>query len=486
MPSSKNPPHYNLFIKGAWAKPSDGETLEIRNPATGDIVGVVANGAEQDVKTAVAAAAEAFPAWSRRTAEERADALYAFKELIEKNADHLASLITSEMGKPLKEAKTEVAFAAGLLRFAAENTRRLEGDIIPGSRPGEKILIEKIPHGVIGGISAWNFPLALFARKVGPALAAGNTIVIKPHELAPLAALEATRLAGEAGIFPAGVLNVVPGDGKGVGTPLVEHPDVRLITMTGSTATGKKIMAAAAETLKEVRLELGGKAPFIVMEDADLEKAATAAVLARFTNGGQVCTSNERTYVHASVYEKFSDLVSKKIAALKVGNPLDAETDMGPKVSEQELEKVHAMVEKAVSQGAKLETGGQRLKGGIYDKGFFYAPTLLTNVKEGMDIIQNEVFGPVMLLTKVTDFEDALRQANDCRYGLSAYVFTQNLKTIMRISSDLNFGEIYVNREGGEAPQGFHHGYKDSGLGGEDGKYGLEAYVQTKTIYLNA
>lgn len=486
MQSSKNPPHYNLFIKGAWAKPSGGETLEIRNPATGDIVGVVANGAEQDVKTAVAAATEAFPAWSRKTAEERADALYAFKDLIEKNADHLASLITSEMGKPLKEAKTEVAFAAGLLRFAAENTRRLEGDIIPGSRPGEKILIEKIPHGVIGGISAWNFPLALFARKVGPALAAGNTIVIKPHELAPLAALEATRLAGEAGIFPAGVLNVVPGDGKGVGTPLVEHPDVRLITMTGSTATGKKIMAAAAETLKEVRLELGGKAPFIVMEDANLEKAATAAVLARFTNGGQVCTSNERTYVHAAVYEKFADLVSKKIAALKVGNPLDAETDMGPKVSEQELEKVHAMVEKAVSQGAKLETGGQRLKGGIYDKGFFYAPTLLTNVKEGMDIIQNEVFGPVMLLTKVTDFEDALRQANDCRYGLSAYVFTQDLKTIMRISSDLNFGEIYVNREGGEAPQGFHHGYKDSGLGGEDGKYGLEAYVQTKTIYLNA
>ncbi|MFT8472153.1 aldehyde dehydrogenase [Acetobacter persici] len=486
MPSSKNPPHYTLFIKGAWAKPSGGETLEIRNPATGDVVGVVANGAEQDVKTAVGAAAEAFPAWSRKTAEERADALYAFKELIEKNADHLASLITSEMGKPLKEAKTEVAFAAGLLRFAAENTRRLEGDIIPGSRPGEKILIEKIPHGVIGGISAWNFPLALFARKVGPALAAGNTIVIKPHELAPLAALEATRLAGEAGIFPAGVLNVVPGDGKGVGTPLVEHPDVRLITMTGSTATGKKIMAAAAETLKDVRLELGGKAPFIVMEDADLEKAATAAVLARFTNGGQVCTSNERTYIHASVYEKFTDLVSKKIAALKVGNPLDAETDMGPKVSEQELEKVHAMVEKALSQGAKLETGGHRLKGGIYDKGFFYAPTLLTNVKEGMDIIQNEVFGPVMLLTKVTDFEDALRQANDCRYGLSAYVFTQDLKTIMRISSDLNFGEIYVNREGGEAPQGFHHGYKDSGLGGEDGKYGLEAYVQTKTIYLNA
>ncbi|OAG73471.1 Aldehyde dehydrogenase [Acetobacter malorum] len=268
------------------------------------------------------------------------------------------------MGKPLKEAKTEVGFAAGLLRFAAENTRRLEGDIIPGSRPGEKILIEKIPHGVIGGISAWNFPLALFARKVGPALAAGNTIVIKPHELAPLAALEATRLAEEAGIFPAGVLNVVPGDGKGVGTPLVEHPDVRLITMTGSTATGKKIMAAAADTLKEVRLELGGKAPFIVMDDADLDKAATAAVLARFTNGGQVCTSNERTYVHAAVYDKFVNLVSKKVAALKVGNPLDAETDMGPKVSEQELEKVHAMVEKSCLSGCQTGNRWRAPEGG--------------------------------------------------------------------------------------------------------------------------
>ena len=486
MSNTKNTPHYDLFINGKWTKPSGGGTIEIKNPASGDIVAVVSNGTEQDVKSAVTAASKAFPAWSRKTAEERADALYAFKALIEKNADHLAHLITSEMGKPLKEAKVEVGFAAGLIRFAAENTRRLEGDIIPGSRPGEKILIEKLPHGVIGGISAWNFPLALFARKVAPALAAGNTIVIKPHELAPLAALEATRLAEDAGVFPAGVLNVVTGDGKGVGTPLVEHPDVRLITMTGSTATGKKIMAAAADTLKEVRLELGGKAPFIVMEDADLEKAATAAVLARFTNGGQVCTSNERTYIHEAVYDKFAALVGKKVAALKVGNPLDADTDMGPKVSQQELEKVHAMVEKAVSQGATLETGGKRLKGGIYDKGFFYAPTLLTNVKEGMDIVQNEVFGPVMLLTKVKDFDDALRQANDCRYGLSAYVFTQDLKRIMRISSDLNFGEVYVNREGGEAPQGFHHGYKDSGLGGEDGKYGLEAYVQTKTIYLNA
>ncbi|OUL67010.1 aldehyde dehydrogenase [Acetobacter senegalensis] len=485
MTDTDHKTHYDLFINGKWTKASTTTFTEIKSPANGNVLAQVANGAKNDVERAVAAANAAFPAWSRKTAEARADALYAFKALIERDAERLARIISSEMGKPLKEAKVEVGFASGLLRFAAENTRRLEGDIVPGSRPGEKILLEKIPHGVIGGISAWNFPLALFIRKVAPALAAGNTIVIKPHELAPLAALEATRLAEEAGI-PAGVLNVVTGDGKDVGTPLVENPDIKLITMTGSTATGKKIMAAAANTLKEVRLELGGKAPFIVMEDADLEKAAEAAVLARFTNAGQVCTSNERTYVHAAIYDKFSALVRKKIDALKVGNPLDPSTDMGPKVSLQELEKVHAMVEKAVSQGVKLETGGHRLKGNEYNNGFFYAPTLLTNVRENMDIVKDEVFGPVMLLTKVADYDDALRQANDCRYGLSAYVFTNDLKRIMRISSDLNFGEVYVNREGGEAPQGFHHGYKDSGLGGEDGKYGLEAYVQTKTIYLNA
>lgn len=476
---------YKLYINGQWENGSADSVTEIRNPATGALVGKATNGTQHDVEKAVKAAADAFPAWSKKTAEERADILYAFKALIEKNADHFAHVISSEMGKPLAEAHIEVNFATGLIRFAAENTRRLEGDIIPGSRPGEKILFEKIPHGVIGAISAWNFPLALFARKVAPALAAGNTIVIKPHELAPLAALEATRLAEEAGI-PAGVLNVVTGNGQDVGTPLVEHPDIKLITMTGSTATGKKIMAAAANTLKEVRLELGGKAPFIVMEDADIEKAATAAVQARFSNAGQVCTSNERTYVHKAVYNQFLTLVRQKIAALTVGNPLDAKTDMGPKVSLQELEKVHKMVEQAVAQGASLEMGGKRLTGGAYDQGFFYAPTLFTNVTEDMDIVKDEVFGPVFLLTKVTDYDDALRQANECQYGLSAYVFTQNLKRIMRISSDLNFGEVYVNREGGEAPQGFHHGYKDSGLGGEDGKYGLEAYVQTKTVYLNA
>ncbi|MEN3176518.1 aldehyde dehydrogenase [Gluconobacter sp. OJA] len=476
---------YDLFINGEWVSPQTGEWIAVENPATKETVGQAARGGEADLDKAVAAAKAAFPAWSRKTATERADYVHALKDLVKRDKKVLAQIITSEMGKPLKEAEVEVDFAIGLLRFSAENTLRLQGEIIPGSTPDEKILIDRVPLGVIGAITAWNFPLALCARKIGPAIAAGNTIVVKPHELTPLASLHLAKLVEEAGI-PKGVVNIVTGDGPEVGVPLVAHSDVKLITMTGSTPAGKKIMAAAAKTLKEVRLELGGKAPFLVMEDADLEKAAEAAVQSRFMNTGQVCTCNERTYIHEAVYDDFVQKVRQKIGALKVGLPTDPSTDMGPKVSEDELNKVHEIVEKAVRQGATLETGGKRLTGGVYDKGYFYAPTLLTDVSQDMDIVHNEVFGPVMSLIKVADFDQALAWANDCRYGLSAYLFTKDLGRILRMTRELEFGEVYVNRPGGEAPQGFHHGYKESGLGGEDGQHGLEAYVQTKTIYLNA
>ncbi|GCE81289.1 aldehyde dehydrogenase [Komagataeibacter oboediens] len=479
------PTTHDLFIGGEWSKADNTERDTIRNPATGDVLAHVAVAGESDVKRALQTAQDAFPAWRGLIATDRADYLYRLIELIRRDTEKLARIITSENGKPLKEARIEVNFAIQLIRFAAENVRRLEGNIIPGSRPGEKILIEKIPHGVVAGISAWNFPLALTARKLGPALAAGNTFVIKPHELTPLSTLALAELSVEAG-FPKGIFNVVTGGGVTVGNALVTNPITRLITMTGSTPAGRKIMAAASEGLKEVRLELGGKAPFIVMEDADIDAAVNAAVAARFMNCGQVCTANERTYVHTAVYDEFLKRLRTKVEALKTGNPLDEDTDMGPKISAQELEKVDAMVRKAVEQGAKVELGGKRLTGGAYDRGNFYAPTLLTNVKGDMDIVQNEVFGPVLSLIRVKDFDDAITQANNSRYGLSAYMFTQNLKNIMRMTNELNFGEIYVNREGGEAAQGFHHGYGDSGIGGEDGQYGLEAYVDTKTVYLNA
>lgn len=475
----------DLFIGGEWTRAETSDRDTIRNPATGEILATVAIASENDVGRALRTAQEAFPAWSRQVATDRADYLYRLIELIKRDTEKLARIITSENGKPLKEARIEVNFAIQLIRFAAENVRRLEGNIIPGSRPGEKILIDKIPHGVVAGISAWNFPLALTARKLGPALAAGNTFVIKPHELTPLATLALAELTVEAG-FPKGIFNVVTGGGATVGNALVTNPVTKLITMTGSTPAGRKIMAAASEGLKEVRLELGGKAPFIVMEDADLDAAVDAAVAARFMNCGQVCTANERTYVHTAVYDKFLERLRTRIKALRTGDPLDEKTDMGPKISAAEMEKVDGMVQNAVKQGAKLEAGGKRLTGGAYDKGNFYAPTLLTEVTAEMDIAQNEVFGPVLSLIRVRDFDDALTQANRSRYGLSAYLFTQSLKNIMRMTRELNFGEVYVNREGGEAAQGFHHGYGDSGIGGEDGQYGLEAYVTTKTIYLNA
>ncbi|CAB3759814.1 aldehyde dehydrogenase [Paraburkholderia humisilvae] len=475
---------YSLFINGDWMPSTGAERLTIRSPATGETIATVTDATDADVDRAVDAAQAAFAAWSRRTALERADFLLRLNVLIERDHERLARLLTQEVGKPIREARGEIDFTIALIRYAAENARRIEGDIVPGSRPGEKILIEKLPHGVIGGITAWNFPAALLARKVAPAIAAGNTIVLKPHEITPVTSLEIGKLIAEAGI-PAGVVNIVSG-GIRTGQRLVTHPLVKLITMTGSTRAGKQIMAAGAPLLKEVRLELGGKAPFIVLADADLELAASAAVEARFLNAGQVCTSNERTYVHEAVYDRFIELVTQKIKALKVGDPTDETTDMGPKISKVELEKVDAMVSKAVQQGARVQFGGGRLSGGMYDLGHFYQPTLLTGITHQMDIVHAEVFGPVVSVLKISSFDEALKFANDSSYGLSAYLFTKDIGVLMRTSAELNFGEIYVNRSLGEAPQGFHHGYGDSGLGGEDGKYGLDAYVRTKTIYLNA
>lgn len=476
-------PHL-LFINGDWQASAAGRYSEVHSPANGDLLGRVTEATATDVDLAIDAAEQAFASWRLTTALSRANLLLKLNQLIERDRDALAHTITREMGKPLKEAQGELDYCIDLIRFAAENARRIEGDIIPGSRSGEQILIQRLPHGVIAGIAAWNFPAALLGRKLGPALAAGNTVVLKPHELTPLTGLALAGLIKEAG-FPPGVINIVTG-GIEVGQRLVASPKVKLVTMTGSTAAGKKIMAAAADTLKEVRLELGGKAPFIVMEDADLDAAVEAAVKARFQNAGQICTSNERTLVHASIYDRFVEKLLSRVKTLKVGDPLAADTEMGPKVSAGELEKVDAMVQRARQQGARLLTGGERLHGEAYDRGHYYAPTVLDGVTGEMDIARQEVFGPVLSLFKVKDFEHALQLANASDYGLSAYVFTNNLQYLMRLSTDLDFGEIYVNREGGEAAQGFHHGYGDSGLGGEDGKYGLDAYSRHKTVYLNA
>ncbi|KFF49943.1 aldehyde dehydrogenase [Gammaproteobacteria bacterium MFB021] len=475
---------YNQFIDGEWTT-GGGERLDVLNPATGEVIARVSLADEALANRALEAAQRAFPAWSRKTAVERADHLYRLVELILEQRQRLARLITTEQGKPLDEADADVGMCANLIRFAAENTRRLEGDIIPADDPDEQIWIQKVPHGVVVGITAWNFPAALIGRKLGPALAAGNTIVLKPSEETPLTALEIVELARQAGI-PPGVVNLVNGRGRDIGNQLITSPITQLVSMTGSVRGGREINKAAAEHLKIVRLELGGKAPFIVLDDADLDPAVDAAIASRFDNCGQVCTCNERMYVQSGIYDRFLERFKQRVEALKVGNPLtDEDVDMGPKINAAELDKIHAMVEQAQRDGAQLLTGGKRLSGGDYDKGNYYAPTILTGVDNDMQIMKEEIFGPVVPIMKIDEFEQAMAYANASEYGLSAYVFTQNVRHLMALTRELDFGEIYVNRGAGESVQGFHKGYRNSGLGGEDGKYGLEAYVKSKTMYVH-
>ena len=473
---------YSMYIGGEWIAAESGETIEVENPATEEIFATIQAGGEADAERVLEVANAAQPAWAERPAIERANLLWKLADLVDANADDLAAVITSEQGKPLRESYEELGGTAIFLRWAAEGARRIEGDIMPSDNAGERIEIHRVPYGVVAAFTAWNFPSALAARKLGPALMAGNTVVVKPHECTPLSALELARLADEAG-FPPGVVNVVTGEGRAIGEAIVRHPITKLVTMTGSVRAGQEIMRAGADTITMMRLELGGKAPFIVMDDADIGAAVDAAVGSRFYNCGQVCTCNERMYLHEAIADEFTDRLIERVAALKVGDPLK-NLDLGAKVNRPEVEKVDAMVQRAIEQGGNLLVGGKRLTEGEYAKGYWFEPTVLSGLDNSMDIMRNEVFGPVISMSRVADFEEALACANDTEYGLSAYLFTKDLRRINRIVTDLNFGEVYVNRPMGEAINAFHSGHNLSGMGGEDGKYGLDGYSQKKTIYV--
>lgn len=476
-------PRYRHFINGQWTDSTVKEWIEVENPATGAIIATVPKGSADDADRALVAAHAAQPAWEALPPIERAHLLKALARLVLENRDRLSRLVVAEQGKPLQEARGEIEGTALYLNYAAEEARRITGDIIPSDAPDEQIWIQRVAHGVVVGLTAWNYPAALMARKMGPALLAGNTIVIKSHEGTPLSALEIAQLSVQAD-FPPGVLNVVSGTGEGLGSALVKHPIPRLITLTGSVRAGKEIFRNAADDLKLLRLELGGKAPFIVAEDADIGAAVRAAVLSRFENCGQICICNERMYVHEKIADEFLEKFVKAVKGLKVGDPL-AMVDVGPKFSASELDKVERMVKEAVASGAEILTGGKRLTEGDYASGHWYEPTVLTATDNRMAIMQDEVFGPVVPVMKVTDFDEGLRLANESRYGLSAYVFTKDMRRMMRLVRELKFGEIYVNRPGGDAVHAHHAGLRHSGIGGEDGKYGLDAYFQKKTIYVN-
>ncbi len=476
-------PACSMFINGRWSAGSASDRIEVLNPATEEVVATVPEGTASDAAAALEAARKAQPSWARIPAAERGRLVFALADAVREHADLLAHIVVAEQGKPFNQASGEIGATELFLRYAAESARRIEGDILPSDSPNEEIWIRRVPHGVVVGLTAWNYPAALTTRKLGPALVAGNCFILKAHEFTPLSGLALAALCEKVGI-PNGVVNVVTGTGHAVGQTLVESPLSDLITMTGSTRAGREIYAAGAARLKVLRLELGGKAPFIVMNDANLDAAVDSAITARFTNCGQICTCNERMYLHRDIADEFLDRFIGKVRGLTIGNPL-TNPDIGPKISGPEVEKVDAIVRESIAAGATPLLEGGPLTEGNHSKGYWYAPTILHAPSNSIPAMRQEIFGPVVPVMQFDDFEQALELANETTYGLSAFVYTQDLRRLMKLIDELHFGEIYFNRTCGELVQGFHAGWNQSGLGGEDGKYGLDGYFRKKTMYVN-
>ncbi|HEY1159830.1 MAG TPA: aldehyde dehydrogenase, partial [Terracidiphilus sp.] len=411
----------------------------------------------------------------------RAAHLREIAGLLRANRESLARVITEEQGKILSLAQVEVDFSADYLDYMAEFARRYEGEIIPSDRPGENILLYKAPIGVIAGILPWNFPFFLIVRKMAPALVTGNTIVIKPSSETPNNAFEFARLVAQSSL-PKGVFNLVSGAGSVVGNALASHPKVGMVSLTGSVEGGVAVMHAASGNVTKVSLELGGKAPAIVAADADIDLAVRAIRASRIINTGQVCNCAERVYVHESIAAEFTAKIAAAMRQTVVGDPFDPTTEMGPLVSKRQRELVAAAVQQALNDGAKLETGGGNHPSSA---GYYFQPTVLTNCRQETSIMQQETFGPVLPIATFTHLDQAIAYANDCEYGLTSSIYTRSLDVAMRASNELKFGETYVNRENFEAMQGFHAGWRKSGIGGADGKHGLEEYLQTHVVYMN-
>lgn len=475
---------YKLFIDGKWISSLSGKTDDVLSPSTGEVIGAVQNGNEQDAVKALEAAEAAQKEWGRTPPRWRAEILRAFANEIRANKETLSTLLVQEQGKLIGVAEMEVDVTASFIDYACDWARQLEGSIVPSDNEKEHIWIHSVPRGVVVGITAWNFPLALAGRKIGPALVAGNSIVVKPPPDTPMATLELGEIANHVGL-PAGLLNIVTGPGPEVGGTLVSHPLTKMVTMTGSTPVGQIILKNSAENLAHVQLELGGKAPFIVLPDANLKAAAEAALHSRFDNCGQVCTCNERLYLHEDIYDEFMEIFMPMVKALKVGDPMDRETDMGPKMNARELQNMKDMVQTSLDEGATLLCGGKVPDGEQFEKGFWFEPTIFTDVTQNMTVVHKETFGPILPVLKFSTVEQAIEYANDCEFGLACMVFTDDMKTVMRLTDELECGEIYINRGHGEQHQGFHNGYKMSGTGGEDGKHGIGQYLEKKTFYVN-
>ena len=472
----------NAFVDGKWERAS-GEAIDVINPATEEAIASLPSASEADVDHVLTAAQRAQRNWGRQPGGVRGDYVRGIARVIRANADALAEFITREVGKPLKAAHGELAFAANYADYMAGWDRRIDGDIIQSDNSNETIHLLRVPIGIVAAITAWNFPIALFVRKVAPALVAGNAVVVKPTEIAPLSTLLLMRLLDEELGLPPGVLNVITGAGQ-TGQALTRNARTNMVTFTGHRDTGKRVMADASTNLTRVALELGGKAPAIVWRDADIALAVEALAAARFGNSGQICTCAERTLVHESVFDEFVTRYSAAASAFRMGDPM-TDVDLGPLASRGQYDKSMAAVERAKAQGASVIVGGGRPGGAEFSRGYWVQPTVITDVKPTMEIMREEVFGPVMPIASISSYDEAFSVANDSRYGLSAYVFTSDYKTAMRAAQDLDFGELYINRANGEQVQAHHSGHKESGLGGEDGKHGVLRYTQIRSVYHN-
>ena len=473
-----------MYIGGQFCDAGDGKTIEVLCPQDESVVGYAPEGTREDGKRALEAAQAAFPAWMKLPPQTRAQYMQKLRNLLAARQEEFAKILSMEQGKPINEARGEIGAALAMMDAAVAWAPRITGEVVYSSQPNEQIMIQRVPYGVIVGISAWNFPFCLAARKYAIGLVCGNTMVIKPPSLTPLATVKLGELIHEAG-FPAGVFNVVSGGGSTIGDELVRNPITKMASLTGSTPAGRELYHAAADNITVLRLELGGKAPFIVMDDADLDKAVDGAVQARFSNCGQVCTCNDRMYIHEAVYDEFMEKFIAKVKTLKIGPSLAEDTQLGPKVSKDEEKKLWKILAQAKEQGAKVLYGGEPLEGELFRKGFWFPPTVLEVERNDLDIMHQEIFGPMVPAMKVKSLDEAIAYSNDCTYGLSAYLYTRSHKNIMTATRDLEFGEIYTNRSSGEELNAFHNGFKNSGVGGEDGLHGMEGFMQKKTIYLN-
>ncbi|MGC9291549.1 MAG: aldehyde dehydrogenase [Acidobacteriaceae bacterium] len=472
-------PRYQMLIDGEFVATS--KTAPVVNPTTEEVISEFPSGTLEDVNAAVLAAEKAQRAWGKLPAIQRAGHLREIAQGIRENRQHLARTITEEQGKILPLAEVEVDFSADYIDYMAEFARRYEGEIIQSDRPGENILLYKHPIGVIAGILPWNFPFFLIVRKMAPALVTGNTIVIKPSSETPNNAFEFAKIVAKSSL-PKGVFNLVSGKGSVVGDGLARHPKVGMVSLTGSVDGGIAVMRAAADNVTKVSLELGGKAPAIVMQDADIDLAVRAIRASRIINSGQVCNCAERVYVQEAIAGEFIEKMTMAMEKTVVGDPLQAGVEMGPMVSKGQMDSVDHAVKTAIQEGAELLSGGKKYPD---RKGHFYPPTVLAHCRQDSKIMQQEVFGPVLPIMTFKDMDEAIEYANDCEYGLTSSIFTRSLDVAMRASNELKFGETYVNRENFEAMQGFHAGWRKSGIGGADGKHGLEEYLQTHVIYMN-